>query len=319
MNEAGNPPPSAPRPLAGLLVVSLEQAVAAPLCSGLLAGAGAGTGARLGFGSDTLRARHPRLITVEVSGYGEQGEYARMKAYDLLIQGESGLASVTGTPDAPGRVGVSICDIASGMYAYAGVLEALLLRNATGRGSGLHVSLFGAAANWMTVPLLHHDYGGAAPARMGLSHPSIAPYGAFVTADGTPVLVAVQNEREWCAFCRQVLEAPELAANPAFSTNRDRVAHRTALDELIGGIVRRLDAQGLATRLNGACIAWGRVNSVADLSGHPQLRRERVNSPTGPVDRVAHPVEKTAWSQAAGPVPALGQHDASVRAEFRRR
>lgn len=384
MNDDSNESMGKGRPLDGVVVVSLEQAVAAPMCSGLLASAGArvikaervegdfarrydgvvhgesayfvwlnagkesicvdlttasdrtlledliahadvfiqnlapGATARLGFGSESLRARHPRLITVDVSGYGEHGDYAQMKAYDLLIQGESGLASITGGPEAPGRVGVSICDIASGMYAYAGTLEALLQRHKTGRGSGIHVSLFGAAANWMSVPLLHHDYGGAAPTRQGLSHPSIAPYGAFQSADGMPILIAVQNEREWRSFCAGVLEAPAVASMPAFATNQDRVAHRRELDEMIGGILMQIDHVSLAKRLTSARIAWGRVNSVAELSDHPQLRRELISSPTGPVNRIAHPIESTTWHPPGGAVPGLGQHDSSVRKEFRR-
>jgi len=270
------------KPLAGLLVVSLEQAVAAPYCASRLADAGArvikierpegdfargydgavqglssyfvwlnrgkqslvadikkpedsallhrmlakadvfiqnlapGAAARAGFGSDELRRTYPRLITVDISGYGESGDYASMKAYDLLVQAESGLAMVTGHPAGPGRVGVSIADVGCGMYAYAGVLEALIERGITGRGKGLKVSLFDAVADWMNVPLLYFEGTGKVPPRMGLAHPSICPYGAFPTKDGALVLISIQNEREWASFCAEFLNEPD----------RLRVEHR---------------------------------------------------------------------------------------------
>ena len=166
--------------------------------------------ARAGFGSEALRARHPRLITVDISGYGESGDYAKMKAYDLLVQAESGLCSVTGRPEGPGRVGVSACDIACGMNAHAAVLEALIERGVTGRGKGIAVSLFDGMADWMNVPLLYFEGTGKAPERIGLAHPSICPYGAFETRDGALVLISIQNEREWAEFCARFLEQPDL-------------------------------------------------------------------------------------------------------------
>ncbi|MDH3472815.1 MAG: CoA transferase [Rhodospirillales bacterium] len=372
-----------PRPLDGLLVVSLEQAVAAPYCSCRLADAGArvikierpegdfargydrvargqsayflwlnrgkesivldikqpedlrllermiaradvfiqnlapGAAARAGLASDTLRERHPGLITCDISGYGESGPYARMKAYDLLVQAESGLASVTGRPEGPGRVGVSVCDIAAGMYAYMGVLEAVVARQTTGRGRGLAVSLFDAMADWMTVPLLHEVYGGASPARPGLHHPSIAPYGAYAAADGE-VLVSIQNEREWKRFCNQVLLRPELAQDPRFADNPARVANRTALDREIAVVFGGLARAELIDRLREAGIAYGSLNSPADLARHPQLRRSRIETPQGEVDLVAPPLLWSDGPPVLGPVPALDQQGPKLREEFAR-
>lgn len=369
------------RPLSGLIVVAVEQAVAAPLCTSMLAQAGArvikierpegdfargydgvvhgesayfawlnagkesarvdlrqvedrallsrfiesadilvqnlapGAMARHGFGSDELRAAAPRLITVDISGYGEDGDYARMKAYDLLVQGESGLASITGSREQAGRIGVSICDIACGMYAYSGVLEALIARGVTGRGDAIKVSLFDAAANWMTVPLLHHDYGGAAPMREGLRHPSIAPYGVFDTADGQ-VLISIQNEREWSQFCTLVLYEPDLAAASGFASNVERVANRERIDTHIAKALRTLRRDELIERLQSARIAFGRLNDVPGLSTHPQLRRVAVSSPSGQIDLVAPPVRRGGWEAETGRVPALGEHDQALRREF---
>src|SRR5487761_2042016 len=303
------------KPLSGLLVVSLEQAVAAPYCSSRLADAGArviklerpegdfargydraakgmssyfvwlnrgkesltidikdqadaallhrilvradvfiqnlapGAAARSGFGSAALRARYPRLITVDISGYGESGDYATMKAYDLLVQAESGLAMITGHPAGPGRVGVSACDIACGMAAHAGVLEALIERGITGRGKGLKVSLFDGMADWMNVPLLFFEGTGRAPQRLGLAHPSICPYGAFETKDGALVLIAIQNEREWLEFCAKFLDEPDLPARPGCETNVIRVAHRAMVDAHMGAPFARLDRAQAAAKL----------------------------------------------------------------------
>lgn len=367
--------------LDGLLVVSLEQAVAAPYCSGRLADAGArvikverpegdfargydrvakgesayfvwlnrgkqsialdikeeadkallgrmlaradvfiqnlmpGAAARAGFGSADLRARHPRLITCDISGYGEEGPYATMKAYDLLVQAESGLAAITGRPEGPGRVGVSVCDIAAGMYAYAAVLEALIARGASGEGRAIAVSLFDGLADWMTVPLLHQIYGGAAPERVGLNHPSIAPYGVYGCADGE-LVISIQNEREWRRLCAEVLDKPALAEDARFGDNPARVANRPALDREIQSVFGRLTRAELAQRLIDAGIAYGAVNSVADLAAHPQLRRTAVATPSGPLDLVAPPARVAGDAAALGPVPALDQHGAAIRAEF---
>jgi itaconate CoA-transferase len=367
--------------LEGLLVVALEQAVAAPMCTVRLADAGArvikverpegdfargydhvvhgesayfvwlnrgkesialdfkdaddaallhrmvgaadvfvqnlafGAAERAGFGSDALRDRYPRLITCDISGYGDDGPYRDMKAYDLLVQAETGLASVTGSPEGPGRVGVSIADIACGTNAHSAVLQALYDRERTGRGRGIAVSLFDSLAEWMTVPLLHYEYGGRAPERVGLHHPSIAPYGAYPAADGDVVL-AVQNEREWRAFCEGVLEQPSLVADARFASNVARVANRPALDNAIADVLGRLMREQVVERLRGARIAYGSVNSVEDLSSHSALRRMDVGTPAGPVTSIAPPVRVRGEDVHARPVPALNQHGAALREEF---
>ena len=210
-----------------------------------------GAAARAGFDSAQLRARFPRLVTVDISGYGEGGPYADMKAYDLLVQAESGLAMVTGHPAGPGRVGVSVCDIACGMSAHAAVLEALIARGRTGRGSGVKVSLFDAIADWMNVPLLQFEGSGRAPQRMGLAHPTICPYGAFATADGAQVLIAIQNEREWAGFCAQFLAEPALPMQPGFESNVARVANRPAVEARIASAFAHLTRREAAAKLRG--------------------------------------------------------------------
>src|SRR3712207_4986100 len=246
-----------------------------------------GAAARAGFGSEALRARHPRLITVDISGYGESGDYARMKAYDLLVQAESGLCSVTGRPEGPGRVGVSACDIACGMNAHAAVLEALIERGATGRGKGVAVSLFDGMADWMNVPLLYFEGTGKAPERVGLAHPSICPYGAFETRDGALVLISIQNEREWAEFCARFLEQPDLPQREGFRVNNERVANRAVVDAHIGRAFAALARDEAAARLRAANTAYGFVNGVAEFAGHPALRRVAVGTPGGVVEMAA--------------------------------
>ena len=275
-----------------------------------------GAAARLGFASVDLRERFPRLITCDISGYGETGDYADMKAYDLIVQCETGLASITGSPDGPGRVGVSVCDIACGMYAHTAILEALLKRERTGNGSSLKVSLFSALADWMTVPLLHQDYGGAAPERVGLNHPSIAPYGVYPAGDGRELIISVQNEREWRRLCTDVLERAELADDERFSDNTRRCEHRAELDAAICARFAQLSADEISRRMREAKIAFGAVNSVADLSTHPQLRRMKIASPTGDIDLVAPPVTVDGDGAQPGPVPALGAHTEEIRRRF---
>jgi crotonobetainyl-CoA:carnitine CoA-transferase CaiB-like acyl-CoA transferase len=277
-----------------------------------------GAAERAGFGSAALRERYPRLITCDISGYGEDGPYRDMKAYDLLVQSETGLASITGAPERPGRVGVSVADIACGMYAHTAILEALLLRARTGKGSGLAVSLFDAIADWMTVPLLHYDYGGKAPQRVGLNHPSIAPYGAYPLGDGSEVVIAIQNEREWIKLCAEVLGQAELAADPRFSSNMARVANRPALDAAIGAVFSRFTRSGAIQRLRDARIAFGSLNGVADLSAHAQLRRIETPAPSGPVSGVAPPVRRAGETFKPGAVPAIGEHSEALRKEFAR-
>jgi itaconate CoA-transferase len=336
--------------LAGLVVVSLEQAVAAPYCSRRLADAGArviklerrdgdfargydaavgglasyfvwlnhgkesmffdlkaaddvallhrmlatadvfiqnlvpGATERAGIGSATLRERYPRLITCDITGYGTSGPYRDMKAYDLLIQAETGLAFVTGSKDEPGRVGVSVCDIACGMSAFEGVMQALYVRERTGHGRGVEASLFHSLGDWMNVPYLQYRYGGITPSRPGLHHPTIAPYGAYTCGDGLGILFSIQNEREWERFCATVFG--------------------------------RLTRDEVTARLQSADIAYGKLSTLDDLVHHPQARTIRVGTPSGEVEVLAPPGAGTGTRAAFGSVPTLGQHDAAIRAEF---
>src|SRR5919202_3355198 len=368
------PTEMASQTLKGLLVVSMEQAVAAPYCASRLADAGArvikieraegdfaraydavakgqssyfvwlnrgkeslcldiknpedkalleklvakadvfiqnlapGARARAGFGSAALREKYPRLITVDISGYGDEGEYAAMKAYDLLVQAESGLASVTGRAEGPGRVGVSACDIACGMHAHAAVLEALIERGLTGRGKGIAVSLFDGMADWMTVPLLQFEGTGRNPPRVGLAHPSICPYGAFETADGQPVLISIQNEREWASFCAHFLHEPDLPQQEGYRVNNERVAHRPMVDAHIARMFAGLTREECAAKLRRANTAYGFVNDCEGLRTHPALRRVTVETPEGPVAIGAPPARLSDGPRSLGPVPALGAH-----------
>jgi itaconate CoA-transferase len=370
------------RALEGILVLSLEQAVAAPFCTSRLADAGArvikveraegdfargydraaagqssyfvwlnrgkeslvadiknpddaallhailaradvfvqnlapGAAARAGFDSAALRARYPRLITLDISGYGDAPGYKVMKAYDLLVQAESGLASITGHPAGPGRVGVSVCDIACGMAAHAAVLEALIARGRTGRGRGLSTSLFAGMADWMAVPLLIYEGTGRAPPRVGLAHPTICPYGAFPTADGGLVLISIQNEREFAAFCTEVLCEPSLPQRPEYASNVARVQHRALVDGHIAEVFATLGRAEAVARLRAAGTAYGFVNEVADLARHPALHRAVVATPEGPVSLPAPPVTTSDGPVVLGAVPAIGEHSAAIRAEF---
>ncbi|MCK8786336.1 CoA transferase [Roseomonas sp. NAR14] len=275
-----------------------------------------GAMARAGFGSAALREKHPRLITVDISGYGESGDYATMKAYDLLVQAESGLASVTGRPEGPGRVGVSVCDIACGMNAHAAVLEALIERGITGRGKGIGVSLFDGMADMMNVPLLYYEGTGVVPPRIGLAHPSICPYGAFPTADGALVLISIQNEREWADFCARFLEQPDLPAREGFRSNVERVAHRPMVDAHVAETFRGLTREQCAAKLRAANTAYGFVNDVAAFAQHPALRRVVLDTPGGKVPVAAPAPVFSDGERALGPVPAIGEHSARIRAEF---
>jgi crotonobetainyl-CoA:carnitine CoA-transferase CaiB-like acyl-CoA transferase len=370
------------KPLKGLLVVSLEQAVAAPYCSSRLADAGArvikierpegdfargydsvvhgesayfvwlnrgkeslilnikdetdaallqnilskadvfiqnlapGATTRAGLSSDDLRAKNPRLITVDISGYGEEGPYADMRAYDLLVQAETGLSSVTGRPEGPGRVGVSACDISCGMYSYMAVLEALIERDQTGEGAAIRTSLFEGMADWMNVPLLTYDYSKKIPARVGLNHPSIAPYGAYPTQGGGEILISIQNEREFIRLAGEVLERPDMPGDEKFCSNEARCANRPALDEIIIGVFTSIERTALTQRLRDAQIAFGEINDVAGLSAHPALRRVEVDSPTGPVTMAAPPATVNRETRELGPVPGIGDHTDQIRKEF---
>ncbi len=367
--------------LDGLLVLSIEQAVAAPYCTSRLADAGArvikveraegdfargydravgglssyfvwlnrgkqslvadlkeaadaallhaildradvfvqnlapGAAARAGFASETLRAAHPALITVDISGYGD-GAGSDLKAYDLLVQAESGLASITGVPEGPGRVGVSVCDIACGMSAHAAVLEALIDRGRTGRGKGIRLSLFDSVADWMSVPLLQFEHAGVAPARLGLAHPSICPYGAYRTGDDRQVVIAIQNEREWAQFCTTFLEEPGLAASAGFDSNVARVHGRAAVESRVAAAFAKLTRDAAAAKLRAANTAFGFVNDLEAFALHPALRRVTVATPGGPARVAAPPALTTDGPASCGPVPSIGEHSALIRTEF---
>jgi len=367
-------------PLSGLLVVSLEQAVAAPMCTCRLADAGArvikierpegdfargyddlvhgecsyfvwlnrgkesvvldltkaedksllaamiaradvfvqnlkpGAVAKLGFPIAELRRKYPRLICCSISGFGETGPLAMRKSYDMLIQAESGLASITGTAE-PSRVGVSVCDIASGMNAYEAILEALINRQRTGEGTELSVSMFDATADWMTVPLLQEE-AGFPPKRIGLAHISISPYGAFRSRDGVDILISIQSDREWRILAEKVLGDAALAADPDFATNVERVKRRAQTDGRVAAVFAAHDADALEQKLAAADIAFARVNTAADLSRHPHLRRITIGTPSGPVSYPAPAERRASSTRRYGPVPAVGEHSEKVRAEF---
>ncbi len=271
---------------------------------------------RAGFGSDALRARNPRLITCDVSGYGLDGPYRDMKAYDLLIQAESGLAAVSGTPEAPGRCGISICDMVCATNAYAGILQAIVARQRTGVGAGLSISLFDCLADWMSVFLSLYELTGKAPPRTGFSHSLIAPYGAFRIGDGTQLVIAVQNQREWLRFCEIVLQRPELAKQPEYADNPARNINRNSLNAAIEEIFSHLDRPTMVDRLRRAAIAYGVINEVADLAKHPALRRASMETEKGPLQIVAPPLRIAGEADRIGRAPALGEHADKIRAEF---
>lgn len=273
-----------------------------------------GAADRLGLSSKSLATRFPRLVTCDISGYGESGPYRDMKAYDLLVQCETGLAAVTGSPAEPGRVGVSISDIACGISAYSRILEALFERGKTGKGSRVHVSLFDSLADWMNVPYLHHLYGGKAPRRVGINHPSIMPYGAYRTRDGETVVIGIQNDREFVRFCDTVCGLPELSSDERFAHNPGRVENRQQLDAVIGRALEQLTKQELIDRLGSASIAFGSLNSVGTFSQHPQLSFLTVDTTAGAVDLIAPAGHKDSKDRSR--VPALGEHSDSIRVEF---
>ncbi|MEU7035876.1 CaiB/BaiF CoA-transferase family protein [Streptomyces sp. NPDC046237] len=280
-----------------------------------------GAAARLGLDAATLCAAHPRLIAVDVSGYGPGGPYAHKRAYDMLVQCEAGLVSVTGTEEQPVKSGIPAADIAAGMYAYAGVLAALVRRGTTGRGGPVEVSLLDSLAEWMGHPLHHGMHGGTAPARTGLAHAVIAPYDAYPTADGSLVLLSVQNDREWRRLAEQVLERPDLADDPAFATNTARVAGRARTDAVVAGALAPLTAAEALARLDAAGVACARLNTVADLAEHPQLaardRWRSVDSAAGPLRALLPPVTFPDGPEARmGRIPALGEDTDAVLGEL---
>lgn len=275
-----------------------------------------GAAARLGFGSETLCARYPRLIYCSISGYGEDGPYRDQKAYDLLIQAESGLCAINGTEEGAARVGVSVCDIAAGMTAYQAIVQALYAREKTGKGRAIEVSLYHAMADWMNVPYLQTRYGGKPPKRLGLKHPSIAPYGAFECSDGKFVLISIQNEREWVRLCSDVLGDASLAVDPRFVTNTLRVENRGDLDPVVAGIFAQYGREELIVKLTAAAIAFGRLSDLDDLLDHPQNRLITVQTPVGDIEMLSGGAQVKGERAVFGPVPALGQHDHDLRSEF---
>jgi crotonobetainyl-CoA:carnitine CoA-transferase CaiB-like acyl-CoA transferase len=275
---------------------------------------------RLGFGTAGLRAAHPRLIVCQVTGYGTTGPDCQRKAYDLLVQSETGLLSITGTAETPSKVGISVADIAAGMYAYSGVLTALLARGASGQGTAIEVSLLDALGEWMGFPLYYATYGGVEPPRAGPSHAAIAPYGPYAAGDDKTVYLAVQNDREWTRFCDAVLGAPELATDPRFATNTSRVAHRAALDAIVAERFGPLSSDALLARLDGAGIANARLNTVREFAAHPQLsargRWRAVDSPVGPIRALVPPVIMDGVEPVMRAIPEVGEHTDAILAEL---
>jgi len=277
-----------------------------------------GAAQRLGVSAQVLRARHPRLIACDVSGYSPDGPMGQRRAYDLLIQCETGLLSVTGSADAPAKAGISVADIAGGMFAFSSILAALYARAQTGQGAALSVSLFESLTEWMSQPLYYAMYTGTPPPRTGTSHATIAPYGTFRTGGDGSVQLAVQNEREWRRLCAAVLGRPGLADEPRFATNSARVDNRGELQAEIEAALADLPAEKVLELLDAAQIANGRMNTVVDLLGHPQLahRWAEVDSPAGPLRALPSPISLGGATPALGAVPALGEHTAAVLAEF---
>lgn len=370
------------QPLRGRLVIALEEAVAAPLCTARLADAGArvikierskgdfsrsnddpvngecsyfawlnrgkesicldinnaedndllremlkhadifvqnlkpGAAARAGFDSSVLRQSNERLITVDITGYGSEGPLSNLSANDLLVQYESGLAAVSGGAPEPGNPGVSLCDIACGMNAYAAILEALIERDRTGSGKRLQVSLFDSVAEWMTAPLLHHEHRGQVSLPGGTGHAAIAPYGVFRCKDDERIVIAVQDNREWKIFCDKVLQKPELAENKYYRSNADRCANRLALDAEIAKCFLSLASSTVRKRLSSAGLEFATANGLAGLSVHPHLRRCTVESTAGPVSLVAPAVVVPGVKVQLGAVPGLDEQSAAIRQEF---
>jgi itaconate CoA-transferase len=375
------------RPLDGVLVVSLEHAIAAPFCTRQLADLGArvikverprvgdfargydervrglsshfvwvnrskesltldlkqpaaqevllklidradvlvqnlapGAAARLGLSAQALKERNARLVVCDISGYGADGPYRDKKAYDLLIQSEAGFLSVTGTPDEPAKAGCSIADIAAGMYAYTGILGALLQREKTGQGAHLDVSMLEALTEWMSYPLYYAFEGESPPARSGAAHATIYPYGPFRAGDGKTVMLGLQNEREWAAFCAEVLHQPALASDPRFSASARRHENRAALQAIILDVFGKLTAAQVVERLDRAQIANARVNAMEEVWAHPQLAARRswveVDSPVGPIPALKPPGVTDSFEYRMDPIPALGAHTEAILREL---
>jgi len=279
-----------------------------------------GAAGRLGFGAETLCERHPRLIVCDVSGYGSSGPYRDKKAYDLLVQCEAGLVSITGTEETPSKAGIAVADIAAGMYAYSGILAALFRRERTGEGASIEVSLFEALGEWMGFPLYYAMYGGEEPPRSGARHASIAPYGPFVCGDGERIFFGIQNEREWERFCEAVLGRPEMVGDELFDDNSRRVENREALEEEISSILERLSSDEAIEKLDGAGIASARMRTVTGFIDHPQLealdRWREVGSPAGPLRALSPPAAVSGAEPVMAPIPGVGEHTARILAEL---
>ena len=279
-----------------------------------------GAAERLGFGAEGLRERHPRLVHCGISGYGEGGPYTQKKAYDLLVQCEAGLVSITGTPETPSKVGISIADIAAGMYAYSGVLSALLRRERTGEGATLEVSMLEALGEWMGFPAYFAGYGREEPKRSGASHAAIAPYGPFECGDGEVVFFGIQNEREWESFCEAVLGQPALAGDGRFASNSERVANRDDLHEEIEAILRGIPSEEAIERLEAAKIANARMRTVGDFLDHPQLeargRWRELGSPAGPLRALLPPATMEGTEPVMAPIPDVGEHTEGILREL---
>jgi itaconate CoA-transferase len=275
-----------------------------------------GAAGRLGFGAEDLREKFPRLVCCSVSGYGATGPYKDKKAYDLLVQCEAGLVSITGTPETPSKVGISAADIAAGMYAYSGILAALLRREKTGEGATLDVSMLEALGEWMGFPAYFAGYGGEEPKRSGASHAAIAPYGPFECGDGEIVFLGIQNEREWEKFCEQVLESPGLADDVRFASNSERVANREALHEEIESVFARLSENEAIERLEEASIANARLRTVQQFLDHPQLKARNcwreVESPAGPLWALLPPATPAGVEPVMAPIPGVGEHNEEI-------
>ena len=279
-----------------------------------------GAAERLGCGAQQLRERYPRLITCSISGYGPDGPYQHKKAYDLLVQCEAGLLSVTGTPDSPAKAGISVADIAAGMYAYSGVLTALYERERTGLGTSFAVAMLEALGEWMSQPFYYRVYGGQPARRTGARHASIAPYGPYACSDGSQMFIGLQNDREWAVLCEQVLHRPDLISDSRFRTNSDRVAHDNELTAIIETALESVPAGQLAALLDEAGIANARLRTPVEFAGHPQLeardRWREVDSPAGPVRALLPPVTTHGREAVMGAIPALGPHTAAILAEL---
>jgi itaconate CoA-transferase len=279
-----------------------------------------GAAGRLGLSADDLLSVHPRLIVCDISGYGDSGPYSSKKAYDLLVQSEAGVLSVTGTPDTPSKVGVSIADIATGMYAYSGILTALLRREKTGKGGRIEVTMLEALAEWMGYPLYYAHFSGAAPPRTGPDHATIVPYGRYLTGDGKSVMLGVQNEREWASFCDKVLGQLKLATDPRYDSNSRRNERRAEVMEIIDKVFSTLTTEQLVEKLDAAGIANAHINSPEEVWKHAQFeardRWRQMDSPKGELPTLLPPATHDAFEARIGAVPEVGEHTESILLEL---